>query len=113
MAVINQSGTTNLALINLNSILEQTSSSFAVPPITKENITYLTDFQDGTQLSQPSWSPDGKMIALSAWHQGYQDIYILNLDPDNLNLDNNIGNSTLHPIFRDKSIDLSLPMAPS
>jgi hypothetical protein len=104
VAVINQSGTTNLALVNLNSILEQTSSSFAVPPITKESITYLTDFRDGTQLSQPTWSPNGKMIALSIWRQGYQDIYILNLDSENIG---NIGNSTLQPIFCDKSIDLS------
>ena len=101
VAVINQAGTNNLILINLDSITDQTSSSFAVPPVTKESITYLTDFRDGTQLYQPSWSPDERMIALSAWHKGYQDIYILNLDPSN------IDNSTLQPIFQDKSIDLS------
>ncbi|GAF81917.1 unnamed protein product, partial [marine sediment metagenome] len=101
VAVINQAGTNNLILINLNSIPNQTSSSFAVPPVTKESITYLTDFRDGTQLFQPSWSPDGDMIALSAWHKGYQDIYILNLDSSN------IGTPTLQPIYQDKSIDLS------
>jgi len=113
VAVINQSGTNNLALINLHS---SNSSINETKPanrklITKEDMVYLTDFQDDTQLSQPSWSPDGRMIALSAWRQGYQDIYILNLHPDNLSTNNpksnNIGNSTLHPIFRDKSIDLS------
>jgi len=101
VAVINDAGTNNLILINLNSIPDQTSSSSAVPAITKESITYLTDFRDGTQLFQPSWSPNGDMIALSVWRHGYQDIYILNLDP------NNISNSTLQPIYQDKSIDLS------
>jgi hypothetical protein len=103
VTVINQSGTNNLALINLhssNSSINETQHIYK--PITKEDIVYLTDFRDGTQLYQPSWSPKGDMIALSAWRQGYQDIYILNLDPNN-----NIGNSTLQPIFHDKSIDLS------
>ncbi|GAG67984.1 unnamed protein product, partial [marine sediment metagenome] len=111
VAVINQAGTNNLILINLNSIPDQTSSSFAVPPVTKKSITYLTDFRDGTQLYQPSWSPNGNMIALSAWRQGYQDIYILNLNPDNLSTNNlnpsNIDTPTLQPIYQDKSIDLS------
>ncbi|MBA7590090.1 Tol-Pal system protein TolB [subsurface metagenome] len=102
VAVINQSGTNNLALINLpssNSSINENQPIYKL--ITKEDIVYLTDFQDGTQLFQPSWSPNGDMIALSAWHKGYQDIYILNLDPSN------IDNSTLQPIFQDKSIDLS------
>ncbi|TFG90405.1 MAG: hypothetical protein E4G71_05330, partial [Candidatus Atribacteria bacterium] len=102
VTVINQSGTNNLALINLhssNSSINKTQHTYK--PITKEDIVYLTDFRDGTQLYQPSWSPKGDMIALSAWRQGYQDIYILNLDF------NNIGNSDLQPIFCDKSTDLS------
>jgi len=102
VTVINQSGTNNLALVNLhssNSSINETQHIYK--PITKEDIVYLTDFRDGTQLYQPSWSPDGDMIALSAWRAGYQDIYILNLDSDN------IGNSALQPIFCDKSIDLS------
>lgn len=116
VAVINQSGTNNLALINLHSPSPGQNSSInenhpIYKPITKEDIIYLTDFRDGTQLSQPSWSPDGGMIALSAWRQGYQDIYILNLDPDNLSINNlspsNIGTPILQPIFQDKSIDLS------
>jgi len=113
VTVINQSGTNNLALINLPSTSLGTNSSInknqqhIYKPITKEDIIYLTDFRDGTQLSQPSWSPDGDMIALSAWRQGYQDICILNLDPGNLDSNNNIANSTLQPIFYDKSNDLS------
>jgi Tol biopolymer transport system component len=113
VAVINQSGTNNLALINLNSLNSSISEDQpANKLITKEDITYLTDFRDGTQLYQPSWSPNGDKIALSAWRQGYQDIYILNLDTNrNISTSNlnsgNIVNSTLHPIFQDKSIDLS------
>jgi hypothetical protein len=102
VAVINQSGTNNLALINLpssSSSINENQSTYKL--ISKEDIVYLTDFRDGTQLYQPSWSPKGDMIALSAWRQGYQDIYILNLDSEN------ICNSTLQPIFQDKSIDLS------
>jgi Tol biopolymer transport system component len=108
VAVINQSGTNNLALINLpspNSLINENQPAYN--PITKEDIVYLTDFRDGTQLYQPSWSPDGDMIALSTWRQGYQDIYILNLDS------NNIGNSALQPIFQDKSIDLSPCWSPN
>ena len=101
--VINHSGTNNLALINLHS----SNSSINE----KEDIVYLTDFHDNTQLYQPSWSPKGDMIALSAWRQGYQDIYILNLNPYNLSTNNlnpsNIGTPTLRPIYQDKSIDLS------
>jgi len=104
VAVINQSGTNNLALINLHSSnLSINENQRTYKPITKEDMVYLTDFQDGTQLYQPSWSPDGKMIALSVWSQGYQDIYILNLDSEN----DNIANSTLQPIICDTSIDLS------
>jgi len=112
VTVINQSGTNNLALINLpstNSSINENQPTYTL--ITKEDMVYLTDFRDGTQLYQPSWSPKGNMIALSAWRQGYQDIYILNLDPDNLRTNNlnpsNINNYTFQPIFQDKSIDLS------
>ncbi|GAH90870.1 unnamed protein product, partial [marine sediment metagenome] len=111
VAVINESGTNNLILINLNSILNQITSSLTTPHITKEDITYLTDFRDDTQLYQPSWSPKGDMIALSAWRQGYQDIYILNLDsnlnPNNSNNLNNNSTLSLRPIFQDQYNDLS------
>jgi len=103
VAVINQSGTNNLALINLpfvNSSINKDQLTHKA--IIKEDIIYLTNFRDGTQLYQPSWSPNGDMIALSAWRQGYQDIYILYLDPNS-----NTSYSTLQPIFQDKAIDLS------
>jgi len=113
VAVINQSGTNNLALINLPSPNSSTNENQqpTYKLITKEDVVYLTDFRDGTQLYQPSWSPKEDRIAFSAWRQSYQDIYILNLDPDNLSTHNltpnDIGNSTLQPIFQDKFIDLS------
>ncbi|GAH54315.1 unnamed protein product, partial [marine sediment metagenome] len=108
VTVINQSGTNNLALINLHSSNSSVKENQpAYKPITKEDIVYLTDFRDSTQLYQPSWSPDGDRIALSSWRQGYQDIYILNLDSEN------ISNSTLQPIFCDKSIDLSPCWSPN
>jgi Tol biopolymer transport system component len=115
VAVINQVGTNNLALINLpstNSLINEDQPIYKL--ITKEDITYITEFRDGTQLYQPSWSPKGDRIAFSAWRQGYQDIYILNLNSDNIctnNLDpGNIDHFSLRPIqpiFQDKSIDLS------
>ncbi|HZK12605.1 MAG TPA: hypothetical protein VFD10_09730, partial [Atribacterota bacterium] len=90
VTVINQSGTNNLALINLNSSNSSINEDQPTNKlITKDDITYLTDFRDGTQLYQPSWSPNGDRIALSAWRQGCQDIYILNLDPNsNLYINN-------------------------
>jgi len=103
VAVINNSGTNNLILINLPSPLSiisvKTQSTYSL--ITQEDIIYLTNFDDGTQIYQPSWSPGSDMIAFSAWRQGYQDIYILNLNSTD------IVNSTLQPIFHDKATDFS------
>ncbi|HDK25557.1 MAG TPA: hypothetical protein ENG48_00530 [Candidatus Atribacteria bacterium] len=103
VAVINNSGTNNLILINLPSPLpiSSTKTQSTYNLISKKDIIYLTNFDDGTQIYQPSWSPDGDKIAFSAWHQGYQDIYILDLNSTN------IINSTLQPIFHDKATDLS------
>ncbi len=108
VAVINEAGTNNLALINLqssHSAINENQPTYN--PITKENIVYLTDFHDDTQLYQSSWSPQGDIIAFSAWHQGYQDIYVLNLN-SNLNLDPNKNFIlSLWPIFQDQYNDLS------
>jgi len=112
VAVINESGTNNLALINLHSSSSAINESQPTyNPINKEDIIYLTDFRDDTQLYQPSWSPQGEMITFSAWRQGYQDIYISNFD-SNHNSNNSINsnnNSTfsLWPIFQDQYNDLS------
>jgi len=108
VVVINEARTNNLALINLHSLPSAINESQPTySPITKEDIIYLTDFRDDTQLYQPSWCPQGDMIALSAWRQGYQDIYILNLD-SNLNLDPNKNSIlSLWPIFQDQYNDLS------
>ncbi|HEC93706.1 MAG TPA: hypothetical protein ENI51_12130, partial [Candidatus Atribacteria bacterium] len=74
VAVINNSGTNNLILINLPSPLpiSSTKTQSTYNLITKKDIIHLTNFDDGTQIYQPSWSPNGDMIAFSAWRQGYQ-----------------------------------------
>jgi Tol biopolymer transport system component len=112
VAVINESGTNNLALINLHSSSSAINESQPTyNPINKEDIIYLTDFRDDTQLYQPSWSPQGDMIAFSAWRQGYQDIYISNFDSNhnsnNSNNSNNNSTFSLWPIFHDQYNDLS------
>jgi len=111
VAVINNSGTNNLALINLPSLppsADKSQSTYGL--ISEKNITHLTNFYDGSQIYQPSWSPQGDMIALSAWRQGYQDIYILNFDSNDSNLQFNSDknfSSSLWPIFKDQHVDLS------
>lgn len=112
VAVINEAGTNNLALINLHSLHSSSSaineSQPTYNPINKEDIIYLTDFRDDTQLYQPSWSPQEDMIAFSAWRQGYQDIYISNFDSNhNSNNSNNNSTVSLWPIFQDQYNDLS------
>jgi len=68
VAVINQSGTNNLALINLpssSSSINENQPTYKL--ISKKDIVYLTNFRDGTQLSQPTWSPNGNLV--SQWGQ--------------------------------------------
>ncbi len=93
IAVLNDAGNNNLVLFSieqkfLDSFNEKTvsqieSNSSKTNLISFENITYLTDFSDGTQISQPVWSPSGNQIAFSLWQNGYQDIYIIELDSNN------------------------------
>ena len=40
----------------------------------------LTEHTDHTQYSTPKYSPDGKWIATSMWHQGQRDLWILDAD---------------------------------
>jgi Tol biopolymer transport system component len=47
--VHNQGGTNNLAILEVET----------------EQVRYLTDFEDGTQIHTPDWSPDGSQIAFS------------------------------------------------
>ncbi|MEA1939441.1 MAG: BamA/TamA family outer membrane protein, partial [Candidatus Caldatribacteriota bacterium] len=111
VTVINQSGINNLALINIDLESLKSSSKNSKnhdnkPIITKEDLSYLTNFQDDTQLYQPSWSPNGEMIVLSAWHNGSLDIYSLDLTDSNQDYTQK-QNDTLTPIFQDHHNDLS------
>jgi len=40
----------------------------------------LTDFDDHTQLSTPTFSPDGRFIAVSMWQDGMRDLWLLHRD---------------------------------
>lgn len=79
-AIINESGTNNLILVDLDLPQILNRKTRKIEKTDSNNIFYLTQFEDGTQLYEPSWSPDGKIIALSAWKNGALDIYTLNLD---------------------------------
>jgi len=93
IAVLNDAGNNNLVLFSIEQkfldnfnekSVSQIENNFSKTNlISFENITYLTDFSDGTQISQPVWSPNGNQIAFSLWKNGYQDIYIIKLDKNN------------------------------
>ncbi len=83
-AVINKAGTNNLVLISFNDLSKLKDKHNLDELTSLSNLVFLTDFNDSTQISQPVWSPKGDMIALSIWHQGYQDIYIITLDEQNI-----------------------------
>jgi Tol biopolymer transport system component len=44
------------------------------------DIRYLTDFDDGTQIYTPRWSPDGTRLVLSVSSGGQRDIALLDID---------------------------------
>lgn len=46
------------------------------------NTRFLTNFNDGTQLYNPVWSPDGKKIILGIMHEENRDIAIVNADAE-------------------------------
>lgn len=45
-----------------------------------QSLAPLTNTTDHTQMSTPRWSPDGRFLALSAWHEGNRDIWIYTAD---------------------------------
>jgi len=110
VAVINQGGNNNLILFSLNqSFLDNleyghephyNNISSHTNLLSISDLVYLTDFNDGTQISQPVWSPQGNQIAFSLWHRGYQDIWILTLgDDDQI--------QSIKPITQDYYTDIS------
>jgi hypothetical protein len=44
------------------------------------SITPLSHYTDSTQISTPRYSPDGRWIAVSSWHDGTRDLWILKAD---------------------------------
>lgn len=108
VAVLNNSGNNNLVIFCLEdklnnkiSLNEKTTKKITQQDyISYSDITFLTNFNDGTQLSQPVWSPNGKQIAFSLWNNGYQDIYIADIDE-------NYQIQSIKPITRDKHTDIS------
>ena len=108
VAVVNHAGSNNLVLFSLeNNYLEalKKNNAYQLELLTDDNLTFLTDYHDGTQVTQPVWSPDGKQIAFSMWKDGYQDIYILELDKSN-----KIEN--IRAITRNKHTDISPNWSP-
>ena len=45
-----------------------------------QTLETLNDWEDHTQLSTPSWSPDGRFIAMSVWQDGFRDIWLFTED---------------------------------
>ncbi|MFW6149396.1 MAG: BamA/TamA family outer membrane protein, partial [Atribacterota bacterium] len=76
------------------------------PLLGEADILYLTNFDDGTQISQPTWSPQGDKIAFSLWKEGYQDIYVLTLD-------NNSRVLSMKPITQDRYTNISPYWSPN
>ena len=108
VAVVNHAGSNNLVLFSLeNNFLEKLkkNNDHLEDLLTDDNLIFLTDFHDGTQIAQPVWSPDGNQIAFSMWKNGFQDIYILELDRNNKTKD-------IRAITRSKHTDISPNWSP-
>ncbi len=103
-AVINEAGTNNLVLFTLD-IAKFENKSLSNEFISYSDLIYLTDFRDGTQISQPVWSPQGDKIAFSLCYKGYQDIYIINMD-------NSYNIQSIKPITLDHYTDINPNWSP-
>ncbi len=114
-AVINQAGSNNLVLFsieqsvvnnlhNINKVQNENKTS-RQDSLSFSDLIYLTDFSDGTQISQPVWSPQGNQIAFSLWQEGYQDICLLTLD-------DNDQVFSIEPITMDRYTDISPSWSP-
>ncbi len=100
VAVVNNAGTNNLVLFSFDDLDNLENKLFNNEYISFSDLTYLTDFRDGTQISQPVWSPQGDKIAFSLWHEGYQDIYIINIDEQD-------RIQSVNPITLDRHTDIN------
>lgn len=59
--VRNKDGSTNLALVGIDGV----------------GLRYLSNYNDGTQIFSPAWSPDGNQIAISIFREKDRDIAIV------------------------------------
>ena len=100
VAVVNDAGSNNLVLFSFDGKDGLENNLCHHKLISFSDLIYLTDFKDGTQISQPVWSPQGDKIAFSLWHEGYQDIYIISVnEQDNI--------QSIKPITLDRHTDIS------
>jgi len=74
VAVHNRGGTQNLAILELPEVIEEKDLS--------EQTTWemVTDLNNGTQIFQPRFSPDGSWIVCSTANLGTRDIYRYDLE---------------------------------
>lgn len=100
-AVINQAGSNNLVLFSIQNLIPQNETEQIDHLINTIDLTYLTNFKDGSQISQPVWSPQGNRIAFSLWHKGYQDIYVITFDENCLRI------QSIIPITYDRHTDIN------
>ncbi len=76
VAVHNGGGSQNLVLLDLPETIEGRDISSEVL------LKRLTEFNDGTQIFQPRFSPDGGQIVCSTANLAARDIYIYDLETD-------------------------------
>lgn len=80
VAVLNHLGSNNLVAFPVESRFFKGGTSEEKVLLSFSELTYLSDFSNGAQISQPVWSPQGNQIAFSLWLDGYQNIYIITFD---------------------------------
>ncbi|HEY9856193.1 MAG TPA: BamA/TamA family outer membrane protein [Stenomitos sp.] len=85
IATLNGGGTTNLALFDTGGALQ----------------AQLTHHEDGTQYSGTVWSPQGDLVATSAWRNGSRDLYVFRP-----------GETQPEPLWRDSAIDIDPQWSP-
>ena len=62
------------------------SNNLGVLDLESEEIRYLTDYADGTQILGPRWSPDGTRMVFSVVRGEEQDIGIMDASAADLEL---------------------------
>lgn len=78
------------------AFLKYNDGTYNIAKISPEGgeVTYLTKFEDGTQIGEPRWSPDSRKLTFYMYRQDQQDIWEMNAD-----------GTDLHPLTWDKYED--------